>query len=239
AEDVELAALSYAEVKALASGNPLVLEKAGVDTELAKLSLLRSQWDQQQWRNKQELATLPGRIKLIQDRITVTESDIASRQDVSGSKFLIEVEGIRYTDRAEAGKALLHAVYGVKAGCDRIVGQIAGFRVAVQFSALKEIGRQLVVLGGVEYRCGQAESAQGFVRVLENSLNRMEQLLLEEQEYLARTEKRMSDIHAEAAKPFDKAARLEWLKHRQREIEAALDLNKGDNTAVEETAEVV
>lgn len=238
AEDVELAALSYAEVKALASGNPLVLEKAGVDTELAKLSLLRSQWDQQQWRNKQELATLPGRIERVQARITGIESDMASRQDVSGSKFLMEVEGKRYTDRAEAGKALLYAVYGVKSGGDRKVGQIAGFRVAVQLSALQEMGGQLVVLGGVEYRCGQAESAQGFVRVLENSLNRMEQWLLEEQENLARTEKRMADIQAEAAKPFDKAARLEWLKQRQREIEAELDLSKGENTAVDETEEI-
>jgi N12 class adenine-specific DNA methylase len=62
-EDVELAALSYAEVKALASGNPLVMEKAGVDAEVVKLSLLKSQWDQQRWVNQRESATLPGRIK--------------------------------------------------------------------------------------------------------------------------------------------------------------------------------
>lgn len=65
AEDVELAALSYAEVKALASGNPLVLEKAGVDTELVKLSLLKSKWEQQQWLNRQELARLPRHIGLV------------------------------------------------------------------------------------------------------------------------------------------------------------------------------
>jgi hypothetical protein len=237
AEDVELAALSYAEVKALASGNPLVLEKAGVDTELAKLSLLRSQWDQQQWRNKQELATLPGRIERVQARISGIESDMAARQDVSGSKFLIEVEGNRYTDRAEAGKAILQAVYGNKAKRDRNIGQIAGFPIAAKVTVLE--GMVLVILGGVEYRCNHAESAQGFVRVLENTLNRMEMVLQEELEYLARTEKRMADIHTEAVKPFDKAARLEWLKQRQREIEAELDLNKGEKTAVEETAEVV
>jgi len=237
AEDVELAALSYAEVKALASGNPLVLEKAGVDTELAKLSLLRSQWDQQQWRNKQELATLPGRIERVQARITGIESDMAARQDVSGGKFLMEVEGNRYTDRVEAGKAILQAVYGNKAKRDRNIGQIAGFPIVAKVTVLE--GMVLVILGGIEYRCNHAESAQGFVRVLENTLNRMEMVLQEELEYLARTEKRMADIHAEAAKPFDKAARLEWLKQRQREIEAELDLNKGENTAVEETAEVV
>ena len=60
AEDVELAALSYAEVKALASGNPLVMEKAGIDAEVAKLSLLKSQWDNQRWSNQRESATLPG-----------------------------------------------------------------------------------------------------------------------------------------------------------------------------------
>jgi len=236
AEDVELAALSYAEVKALASGNPLVLEKAGVDTELAKLSLLRSQWDQQQWRNKQELATLPGRIERVQARITGIESDMAARQDVSGGKFLMEVEGNRYTDRVEAGKAILQAVYGNKAKRDRNIGQIAGFPIAAKVTVLE--GIVLVILGDIEYRCNHVESAQGFVRVLENTLNRMEMVLQEELEYLARTEKRMADIHAEAVKPFDKAARLEWLKQRQREIEAELDLNKSENTAVDETAEV-
>lgn len=237
AEDVELAALSYAEVKALASGNPLVLEKAGVDTELAKLSLLKSQWDQQQWRNKQELVNLPGRIERIQARITGMENDIRSRQDVSGNKFLIEVEGRRYTERAEAGKALLIAAHGDKSSRDREIGRFAGFPIAVKATAFE--GNMLFILGGIEYRCGQAETAQGFVRVLENSLNSMDQWCLEEQEHLAKTEKRMADIHAEVAKSFDKAERLVMLKQRQREIEAELDLDKGENTAVEDTAETV
>jgi hypothetical protein len=77
------------------------------------------------------------------------------------------------------------------------------------------------------------------VRVLENTLNRMELVLQEETEYLARTEKRLADIHNEIVKPFDKAERLEWLKIRQREIEAELDLSKGENTAVDETADVL
>lgn len=234
-EDVELAALSYAEVKALASGNPLVLEKAGVDTELAKLSLLRSQWDQQQWRNKQELASSPGRIARLQGRITRIEHDMASRQDVSGRKFLIEVDGMRYTDRAEAGKALLVEVYGNKSRGDRIVGQIAGFPIAVKDTALE--GKILFVMGGIEHRCGRAETAQGCVLILESALSSMELVLQEESEYLARTEKRMADIRVEVEKPFDKAARLECLKQRQREIEAELDLDKGENAAVEEAAE--
>jgi N12 class adenine-specific DNA methylase len=233
AEDVELAALSYAEVKALASGNPLVLEKAGVDTELVKLSLLKSQWDQQQWRNKQELARLPARIGTIRERIAAIEADITARHDISGNRFAIEINGKRYTDRAEAGKALLHAVHGVRYGSERVIGQIAGFRVAVKASVALEFGKKLVIVGGIEYEAGKAETPIGFVKVLENALNRMEQVLEEEREYLIRTEKRMADIQAEIAKPFDKAERLAWLQQRQMEIDAALDLSKGDLSATE------
>ena len=74
----------------------------------------------------------------------------------------------------------------------------------------------------------------GFVKVLENALKRMEEELQKEHERLARAEKRMADLQSEIAKPFEKAARLQWLQQRQKEIEAALDLSKGEMTAVEE-----
>ena len=99
AKEVELAALSCAEVKALASGNPMVLEKAGVDAELAKLAVLKSQWDQQQWANRQEIASLPGKITWKEERIEAYCTDIASRVDTSGTRFSIEIEGSVYTDR--------------------------------------------------------------------------------------------------------------------------------------------
>ena len=234
AEDVELAALSYAEVKALASGNPLVLEKAGVDTELAKLSLLKSQWDQQQWRNKQELAALPKRIETIQQRIAAIEADIAVRQNVSGNRFAIEIEGKRHTDRTEAGKAILHAVHGVRYGSERVIGRLAGFPIVVKAAEIREFGKRLLIRGGIDYEAGRAETPIGFVKVLENTLHQMELVLEEEREHLARTEKRMADILIEVAKPFDKAERLTWLQQRQREIDAALDLTKGDLAAAEE-----
>jgi hypothetical protein len=221
-------------VKALASGNPLVLEKAGIDTELAKLSLLKSQWDQQQWRNKQELAALPKRIETIRQRIAAIEADIAVRQDVSGNRFAIEIDGKRYTDRAEAGNAILHAVHGVRYGSERVIGRLAGFPIVVKAAEIREFGKQLLIRCGIDYEAGRAETPIGFVKVLENTLNRMELVLEEEREYLARTEKRMADIQAEVAKPFDKAERLTWLQQRQREIDAALDLTKGDLAAAEE-----
>ena len=102
----------------------------------------------------------------------------------------------------------------------------------------QEFGKRLLIRGSVEYEAGRAETPIGFVKVLENALNRMELGLEEEREHQARTEKRMADILIELAKPFDKVERLGWLQQRQREIEAVLDLSRGELAAVEE-AEVL
>jgi len=104
----------------------------------------------------------------------------------------------------------------------------------MKVAEIREFGKKLVIVGGIKYEAGRAETQVGFVKVLENALNRMEQVLEEECEYLARTEKRMADILAEIAKPFDKVERLELLKQRQRGIEAELDLSKGENPAIDE-----
>ncbi len=239
AEDVELAALSYAEVKAIASGNPLVLEKAGIDTELAKLSLLKSQWDNQQWKNRQELASLPGRIMTQQARLQSIEADIAAKNSVAGNKFQLVVQGYRYTDRTEGGNALLIAVHNTRidTGTSVLIGELSGFGIVVTESIS---GKYLRIKGSkVEYQCGQAETPTGYIRVLETALNNFETKLQEEQEYLARTEKRYADIQAEVDKPFDKADRLVWLRQRQLEINAALDLGKSEKTAVDEVEEAV
>ncbi len=234
AEDVELAALSYAEVKALASGNPLVLEKAGVDTELVKLSLLKSKWEQQQWLNRQELARLPSHIALSQHCISAIENDLERRREAAEKPFCIQVSGRHYSDRKEAGNALLHAVHGVRRNTEQEIGEFAGFTIAVDSPALLEFSKSLVLKGGIDYLAGQAEMPTGFVKVLENALKRMEEELEKENERLARAEKRMADLQSEIAKPFEKAACLQWLQQRQKEIEAALDLSKGEMTAVEE-----
>ncbi|MCX7175389.1 MAG: hypothetical protein NT159_15985, partial [Proteobacteria bacterium] len=241
AEDVELAALSYAEVKALASGNPLVLEKAGVDTELAKLSLLKSQWEQQQWRNKSELAALPGRVECIQQRIAGMEGDVANRRNVTGDSFRMQIDGTWYSDRTEVTRQLVLRFSVVKPGDTRVIGLFGGFRMAIRSHVKRDFGKRLVLLGNVEHEAGHTDNPNGFIRVLENLMNRMEERLAEDSDYLARTEKRMSDLKAEIAKQFDKADRLAWLAFRQKEIDAALDLSKGDTSAVEEeeTSETV
>lgn len=235
AEDVELAALSYAEVKALASGNPLVLEKAGIDSELAKLSVVKSQWAQQQWRNKHEVSTLPGTIEHIKDRIAAMESDLIVRNKVSGQRFSIEVDGKQFTDRSEAGEAILLAMRGIRGGDERVIGNLAGFPVLGKSHRHVDMGKTMAIIGGIDYVAGQAATPSGYVRVLEHALQTMDSKLEDEQEYLVRTEKRMADIQSELIKPFEKADRLAWLQQRQREIDASFGLNVGELAATEDS----
>ena len=238
AEDVELAALSYAEVKALASGNPLVMEKAGIDSELAKLSLLKSQWSDQQWRNKSELAGLPQRIEGIQRNIVAMTEDIADRQNMAGSNFRMELDGTWYTERAEVGDVLMRLMRRVRPGETSMIGQFGGFRLAVRMDHRSgDYGRVLVLVGNNEYEANYTDNQDGLVRVVEYALNRIDQQLELARERLIDTEKRMAALKVEVAKRFDKIDRLDWLHQRQLEIEGALDLSKGD-TAVADVPEV-
>lgn len=249
AEDVELAALSYAEVKALASGNPLVMEKAGIDAEVAKLSLLKSQWDNQRWSNQRESATLPGRIEKLRQRIEAIEADIADRVDVRGQRFSMVIDGQRYGDRTDAGNALVRYYVDAKARTRKIgnwktsaggivVGQFAGFDLAVSIPTASADGPSFLLKKRRAYVAHHSDNPMGMVRVIENVANALEGRLAEVHEDLARAEKRLADILAELSKPFDKEERLTQLLVRQREINASLDLDKGNAGAMEAEAEI-
>lgn len=249
AEDVELAALSYAEVKALASGNPLVMEKAGIDAEVAKLSLLKTQWDNQRWSNQRESATLPGRIEKLRQRIEAIEADIADRVDVRGQRFCMVIDGQHFVERAEAGEALVRYYVEAKARTRKIgnwktsageivVGQFAGFDLAVSIPTAAADGPSFLLKKRRAYVAHHSDNPIGMVRVIENVANALEGRLAEVHEDLARAEKRLADILSELSKPFDKEDRLTQLLVRQREINASLDLDKGNAGAMEAETEV-
>ena len=248
AEDVELAALSYAEVKALASGNPLVMEKAGIDAEVAKLSLLKSQWDNQRWANQRESATLPSRIEKIRERIESVEADIGNREDVRGNRFGMVIDGKRYHERSIAGEVLQRYYSEAKARTRKFgnwksspgemsVGQFAGFDLAVSIPTGASDGPCFILKGRWAYAAHHSDNPQGMVRVVENVANSLEGRLAEAYEDAARAEKRLADILTELAKPFEKEERLTQLLARQREINAALDLDKDNAGAMEAEAE--
>lgn len=230
-EDVELAALSFAEIKAIASGNPMVLEKAGVDGEIVKLSALKTSYMNQKYQNQYEVSALPGRISTTEQVISEMRDDLQMRVDVRGNSFQMVIQGQTFTDRNDAGEVLERwMVEGKKAKMARVgkeqvkIGLFAGYSL---FLVIPIFGDPCFALGGKRlYMTGSANTALGCVRTLEHAANSIEDRIEEAETTLMQHKKRLTDLHAELDKPFDREERLMELIVRQREIDAALDLDK-------------
>lgn len=248
AEDVELAALSYAEVKALASGNPLVMEKAGVDAEVLKLSALKSSWDHQQWENRQEVVSLPQRIEYWREQVQRLEVDLAARTETRGSLFKMRVGDTRFTERVPAAERLAQWYGGalVRAGEIRRarglaeeldVGEIGGLKLVLLVDGFRNSVPRFALRGQRLYVANEIGSSEGIVRVIENTLYSLEGVLEDEKTSFAAIEKRLADIRFELSKPFEGAERLAHLLARQQEINGQLDLDKGQGGAAETASE--
>jgi len=114
AEDVDSAVLSYAEVKALATGNPKILEKAAVDNEVQKLSLLERAWLNARHSNQLEVSALGERIKRLQKHQANVRADIAIRQDTTGDRFTMVLGNQTYIERKAAGFEILRLARRIK-----------------------------------------------------------------------------------------------------------------------------
>lgn len=231
AEDMSLSTLSFAEVKALASGNPLVLEKAGIDAELAKLALLKTQWSQAQWRNRNTVATLPNRIAARKNLVANIQSDINNRQ-ASGDFMLPNGQRL---NADQAGGYILKQSRGLEYGDKLLVGSYRGMAVNIVGANIVD-DRRVEIAGKASFMTRLTRESEFVVPTLDRLFSNMEAQLADEEHAIATMVKELAETEEILAKPFDKADRLAWLEQRQREIEDALDLTKGDNTAVEEDA---
>jgi len=128
-EDLDSAALTYAEVKAIASGNPLVIEKAQVDAELIRLTRLRSAHAEEQYRIRSNLRRSHEDAEMFSSRLVNLRQDLAVRQDTTGDKFIIELDGQETNNRGIAGELILRRAEKLKSrfGDDVRIGRFAGF----------------------------------------------------------------------------------------------------------------
>ena len=235
AEDAELAALSYAEIKALASGNPLVLRKAGVDAELAKLNVLYQEWARQSYANKRELEGLPASIRYMEEAVKQIRIDMENA--VAADKApCVKVGGKTYTDMSKAAKALTVAIQSVS-GRVQEIGAINGFKLIASNPAERRC--ELTLQGGWEYELGRHSRGAQLLRAasLETSQSSLEKHLKIAEARVEGLNNQMRELAGVIGKPFDKQNRLDELRKQQIEIDAELDLNTGDLTAVDEPAQ--
>lgn len=233
-EDAELSALSFAEVKALASGNPMVIEKASVDAEVMKLSMLKSTWQRQRDRNSYLLATLPAQIRrddaLLQD---LRDDQAAARKALKAMNFVIR--GVSNSNEEDVGLRIIGAAYMAKPGECKEVGKVGEFGISVEGARNDFSQPSLLIEGKVIYTLPRInKTPRGIVNQI--------QYILEHEiaEDLVRVEKRVNenrmlavDLAALREVPFEHEVKLKRLLARKAEIDALLCLTVAEEAAVD------
>ena len=226
-DDIGDQALSYAEVKALATGNPLILEKASVDADVARLGRLRRAHLDDQHRLRRALDTAESRAGSAGRRIAQLESAIQHRQDTRGDRFRMTVEGVEHGKRVDAGDHLHRLVSSlVKQPSSRpeggSVGHLAGFDVHASIDRRFDEVSLTIPEVGAEIRVPTNEwpavDPSSLVHRLERRIQNLASALTD-----ARNDKAASRAEAERARarlgaPFEHEDSLRTLQRRQQEI---------------------
>jgi TolA-binding protein len=224
-EDVDGTALTYAEVKAIASGNPLVVEKAGIDAEVSRLTCLQTQHHETQYKLRQRIRHLSDDLPRLEKRLSNVREDIEHRQDSRGENFVIEIDGEIIRDRVVAGELINRQASRLAAGSEqRTIGSFAGFKLGVAYSFMG--GATILLKGLGTYEAKVRESAHGTVRSIEYAAQNLDQVAFDLEQEIRDALKRIADLSAKCGQPFEYAERLSGLLTQQQEIMDALDLTK-------------
>ncbi len=239
AEGLEGGALSFAEIKAIASGNPAVMEKVRIDTEVRKLYMLRAAHVNQQYEISRQVRDLPSRIENSRECHAGLLEDIATRHDHNG-EFTMTVDGRKFTGknaREEAGKVLIQVITS-SLWEDRELklkrlGDYKGFTIMSSFSGREGETPKLYLRGKHTYEANlNSENALGTIASIEYALRRFDRDAEEEQSKCERMEKALADYREQLNRPFEHEECLRELCIKHQEINKLLDLDKGDAQAV-------
>lgn len=227
-EDLDSPALTYAEVKAIASGNPLVIEKAKVDAEVMRLSRLRAEHAESQFGNRSRVRMLEQDVPRLERQLAGMEQDLVRRVDTHGDKFQMVVSGRKFAERAKAGEALAYLVGGqVRAQHPVIVGELAGFKIEFR----PTLQDSLTLQGAMNYPAKISASPVGIIASLEHAARSIEERIEAKRSDLEQTRKNLAELTAHVGKPFEHEARFGELVTRQAKLVNALDLTKNQGSA--------
>jgi N12 class adenine-specific DNA methylase len=249
AEDLDSGALTYAEIKAIASGNPAVMEKVKVDTEIRKLDQLRSVHANQQRHIRWELRDLPRQITEAKRDLAAIESDMALRNTHPSDEFAMQIGNQAFSGkgaREAAGNALTRVVLSWQDDQSlQVRGHFRGFDILskgkVGGLGLTSDDRipDLFLRGKATYSARlNSESALGTIQSIEHSLRGLDKAAEEHRQDVGRLEKQFAELQQQADRSFEHEDRLKDLLKRQTEIKAELDLDKGDQQIVDVAPEV-
>ena len=229
-EDIDEKVLSYAEITAIATGNPLIREKMEVDNEVQKLRVLKAAYQNQQYTMQDQLLVRgPKELKKLEEKITAATEDAATVLKTEGTEFRILIRGEYYKEREEAGKALLDAAALSDDG--EKIGEYRGFSLLLEKGAGDE--KEVILKGAAIYRTELSKSAVGNISRLDNRIKEMSLIKTRYLEEKTECEREMEKSRELYGKPFPQEDAYRAAVKRQEELNSLLDLeNRKEETEV-------
>jgi hypothetical protein len=240
-EDIEGGALTYAEIKAIASGNPAVMEKVKVDTEIRKLDQLRASHINQQHNIRGQVKSLPEHIERAQKYHAAVTADI-TRDAHAEEDFTMTIGNRAFSGkgaREDAGNALNTVVMSWRDDKTlKVRGHYKGFEILSRGSAYKDGEPDLFIRGTETYKANlNPENPTGTIQSIDAVLRSLDRKAEDEQRDIDRQQKALSDYRAQLGRVFEHEGRLKELLTKQAQLNASLDLDKHDAQVVAEARE--
>ena len=236
-DDVDDTALSYAEIKALATGNPYIKEKMDLDIQVSKLKLLKANHTSQIYslesdiarRYPREIAAAKGQIEALKTDMEAAKPLLAQDKD----HFAIEISGKVYTERKEAGVAIIEACKALKAaGTEGRIGSYGAFELHSRFDNFDKTFR-LSIKGAWNYSMEVGKDPQGNILRVTNALAGIERTLPQVERRLENLEQQLAQAKEEAKRPFAHEAELAEKSARLAELNSLLNMDeKGSEDAL-------
>lgn len=228
-EDIDEKALSYGEIKALATGNPKILEKTNLDSEISKLKLIRQDFMNQKYALQDKVIKYyPEEITRLNNKIAAMEEDIIHLQECTKNNtdgFSPMVIGnIEYTDKPLAGKKLLESIQSLKSMEQKEIGQFRGFIMEISFESFSKNIR-LKLKNKYSYSIDLGTDANGNITRINNCLENIEKNILLEREKLDNIKLQLENAKQESQKEFPQEQELREKQNKLDEINAELKIN--------------
>ena len=237
AEDIDEVALSYAEIKALAAGNPLIIEKTDLDAQVSKLQLLKQSHLSEIYDLEDKVRkNYPNQIKGLENTISGYEKDIVVRDNNKKDIFEMTINGIKYNERAEAGEKIVEECRKMKSPYPVEIGEFCGFKIEISFNSFS---REFIVdlKSNLSHPTLLGESNSGNVIRIENLLSNLETKLEGKKTELENVKIQYENAKNEIKRPFPREEELQEKTKRLNELNVLLNLNEKTNEIIDDEKE--
>lgn len=237
AEDIDETALSYAEIKALAAGNPDIIEKTELDTQVAKLKLLKQNYLSEKYELEDKVIKYyPNEIKRLENRIEDMKEDIEvfNNNNTPDNSFeKMNIKGTNFTERKEAGEKIIEICKSMTNPEPLEIGEYKGFKIILSFDTMDR-KFYASMKNNLSYKTELVSDPSGNITRIDNVLNGIETRLSGVENNLEDTKKNYESAKKEIEKPFPQEEELKTKSKRLDELNIKLNLNNKDKEIIDD-----